>query len=149
MQSLLIQLGEHGKLLKQLVEVRRLPPASYTDMEWQVASALCELLVLADAQLRLLFAKRNRIDFAGIAQAAIRALGDEQNPTDLALQLDYRIKHILVDEYQDISINQYMLLQQLTRGRFSDETNTLFLVSDPMQSIYRFREAEVGLFLNT
>jgi len=78
---------------------------------------------------------------------ADRALGDEQAPTDLSLRLDYQIKHLLVDEFQDTSQNQYTLFSKLTAGWTPGDQRTLFLVGDPMQSIYRFREAEVGLFL--
>ena len=90
-----------------------------------------------------------RWDFTGLSLAALRALGPENSPTDLALYLDYRIGHILVDEYQDVSINQYELLEKLTAGWSMEDGHSLFLVGDPMQSIYRFREAEVGVFLAT
>ena len=148
-KAMISRLAEDDDLLGRLQEVRNLPRPWYTGPEWQVVQALCELLKLADAQLRLLFAERNQVDFSAVTQAAIQALGGEESPTDLALNLDYRIRHILVDEYQDISINQYTLLQRLTAGWSPQDGHSLFLVGDPMQSIYRFREAEVGLFLNT
>ena len=71
-------------------------------------------------------------------------------PTDLALALDYRIRHLLVDEFQDTSPAQVRLIAGLTRGwqgNDGDDGRSLFLVGDPMQSIYRFRKADVGLFL--
>ncbi|MEX2525623.1 MAG: UvrD-helicase domain-containing protein [Gammaproteobacteria bacterium] len=147
-KALIARLSEDDSLSRQLLAIRHLPPVAYTDEEWQVVQALCELLKLADARLWLLCSEQNRIDFSGITQAAIQALGDEEAPTDLALNLDYRIRHILVDEFQDISINQFTLLQRLTAGWSMEDGHSLFLVGDPMQSIYRFREAEVGLFLN-
>src|SRR6185312_3063120 len=76
-----------------------------------------------------------------------QALGTDEEPTDLALALDYRIRHLLVDEFQDTSQSQYELLTRLTAGWHAGDGRTLFLVGDPMQSIYRFREAEVGLYL--
>lgn len=148
-QVLLVRLAGETDLLDQLIEVRHLPPIHYTNSEWQVVEALCMLLKLADAQLLVLFGERNQIDFTGITVAAIAALETDGAPTDLALHLDYQIKHLLVDEFQDISSNQYTLLQQLTAGWSPGDGHTLFLVGDPMQSIYRFREAEVGLFINT
>ena len=79
--------------------------------------------------------------------AAAQALGEEQAPTDLALALDYRIRHLLVDEFQDTSVAHFEIVTRLTAGWSPGDGHTLFLVGDPMQSIYRFREAEVGLFL--
>ena len=48
--------------------------------------------------------------------AALRALGPEEEPTDLALKLDYQIKHILTDEFQDTSSIQFTILRRLTAG---------------------------------
>lgn len=148
-KALLARLGEEPELQRQLQEIRDLPPPAYSEPDWLVVQALCELLKLADDKLRALFTERNQIDFTGVSRAAVHALGAEEAPTDLALSLDYRIAHILVDEFQDISVTQYTLLQRLTAGWTPGDGRSLFLVGDPMQSIYRFREAEVGLFLNT
>ena len=149
LQGLIEQFKKIDDLKDLLAEVRTLPPAHYTDQEWEVLNALCQVLTLAAAELEVLFAEQNRIDFSGITQAAIKALGNLEQPSDLAMHLDYRINHLLVDEYQDISVIQYNLLQRLTAGWSQQDDHSLFLVGDPQQSIYRFREAEVGLFINT
>jgi ATP-dependent helicase/nuclease subunit A len=78
----------------------------------------------------------------------LRALGTPEEPTDLALAFDYRLQHILVDEFQDTSFSQLDLLERLTGGWADGDGRTLFCVGDPMQSIYRFRQAEVGLFID-
>jgi hypothetical protein len=52
----------------------------------------------------------------------------------------------LVDEFQDTSRDQYELLRTLTQDWSAGDGRTLFLVGDPMQSIYGFRNAEVGRF---
>ncbi|HEX4909718.1 MAG TPA: UvrD-helicase domain-containing protein, partial [Permianibacter sp.] len=109
---------------------------------------LAGVLRLALAQLWLVFAERNEIDFSQMAHAAIAALGEFDEPSELALALDYKIRHLLVDECQDTSVGQFALLKKLTAGWQPGDGHSLFLVGDPMQSIYRFRKAEVSLFLD-
>lgn len=129
---------------------RALPDPHYAEDEWQVLDALIHVLEETAAELELVFAETGQSDFAGIGAAALRGLGDEEaGYTDLALYLDRRIRHILVDEYQDTNWGQFHLLEKLVGAWQPGEDRSLFLVGDPMQSIYRFREAEVGLFMRT
>ena len=130
-----------------LQAVLALPPARYSDEQAAVLAAIGAVLPHAIAQLKLVFQARGQVDFTEISQCALRALGAEGEPTDLALALDYRIRHLLIDEFQDTSISQYELVARLTEGWEPEDGRTLLAVGDPMQSIYRFREAEVGLFL--
>ncbi|WIM06147.1 MAG: UvrD-helicase domain-containing protein [Candidatus Nitricoxidivorans perseverans] len=130
-----------------LAGVRRLPDAGYTEEEWATVAALAELLRLAAAELWTVFREAGEADFIEVASRALQALGEPEAPTDLALALDWRIRHLLVDEFQDTSPAQVALLQRLTAGWTPDDGRSLFLVGDPMQSIYRFRKADVGLFL--
>jgi ATP-dependent exoDNAse (exonuclease V) beta subunit len=149
MQALLVVLGDpsYESFRHRLHAVRGLPPQGYDDSQWETISALSELLRLAAAFLEVIFRERGEVDFTRIAQAALTALGEAERPSDLALALDRRIRHILVDEFQDTAQGQYRLLEGLTAGWERGDGRTLFLVGDPMQSIYRFREAEVGLYL--
>jgi len=130
-----------------LIAVAGLPDADFSESEWQLLQSLLEVLKSALAELRLIFAREGSVDFAEISAAALQALGPEAAPTDLALALDYRIQHLLVDEFQDTSRVHYELVERLSAGFTGQDGRSLFLVGDPMQSIYRFREAEVGLFL--
>lgn len=139
--------AKHDGLRQRLNDLPVLPNAVYTDSQWTVLKALFDVLFTAVGHLQLEFIAEGSVDFAEVAQRALDALGDEQAPTDLALALDYRIQHILVDEFQDTSFGQFVLLEKLTAGWTPGDGRTLFLVGDPMQSIYRFREADVGLFL--
>lgn len=130
-----------------LAQVKRLPHAFYTKDQWQVLQALFTLLPILVAELHLIFKQNNTLDFTQVTQQALQALGDEENPTDLTLYLDHSIHHLLIDEFQDTSIQQVQLIKKLVQNWLPDEGKTLFVVGDPMQSIYRFRQAEVGLFL--
>lgn len=127
--------------------VRELPPGHYTDTQWEMVAALLKLLPQAAAELKLCFAEQGQVDYAEVAEGAVFALGDDDAPTDLGLALDARLKHLLIDEFQDTSVAQYGLIKALTRDWEPGDGRTLFTVGDPMQSIYRFRKAEVGLFL--
>ena len=108
--------------------------------------ALAKLLVMAAAQLTRVFAEQGECDHPEVAGAARRALTEDSVPTPLAERLGTRINHILVDEFQDTSRDQYELLRTLTQDWSEGDGRTLFLVGDPMQSIYGFRNAEVGRF---
>jgi ATP-dependent helicase/nuclease subunit A len=149
MQNLLAAFAEHADFLSALNHCRLVPPAQYSDKQWPVIEALLTLLPILAAQLQLIFAEKGQVDFIEIAQAALTALGDDDAPTDVALICDYKIQHLLIDEFQDTSLSQMRLIEKLTRGWESGDGRTLFLVGDPMQSIYRFRNAQVGLFLQT
>ncbi len=146
--ALIGTLNDNEELRKAMAEVALLPPTTYTDNQWQVLNALFAVLKLTAAQLRVFFQQKSQIDFIENTQAALIALGDEAQPTDLALALDYQTKHILLDEFQDTSFTQFKLLEKMTLGWQTYDGRTLFIVGDPMQSIYRFREADVGLFIS-
>ncbi|MFL6414631.1 MAG: UvrD-helicase domain-containing protein [Bryobacteraceae bacterium] len=104
------------------------------------------ILDQAEVELGNVFREEGIVDFQEITRAATLALGQPESPSDLLYSLDYRIEHILVDEFQDTSRAQHELLKRLT-GQWSDgDGRTLFLVGDPVQSIYGFRAAEVALF---
>jgi ATP-dependent helicase/nuclease subunit A len=148
MVELLDSLRPDDGLAAMLHGLRLLPAPVYPDHEWAMIEALFTVLRGAAAHLRVVFGEQGRVDFSETALAAQAALGAELEPTDLALRLDYRLKHLLVDEFQDTSQSQHELLKGLTAGWQPGDGRTLFLVGDPMQSIYRFRKAEVGLFLD-
>ncbi len=147
MKSWLQRLQEHPALVACLQQVQLLPVPEYHQQQWQVLKALFEILPIASAQLLLQFQQKACVDFSAIAQSALHALGGQDDPTDLTLKLDNKISHILVDEFQDTSYLQFQLLEKLLAGWQENDGRTLFLVGDPMQSIYRFRQAQVGLFL--
>src|SRR2546425_4809918 len=141
-------LSGNEELRRALQALLCMPPERYSDAQWEVLDSIIRVLPLAVAQLKVVFAERGEADFTEFAQGAVRALGTPDAPSDLLLALDYRIRHILVDEFQDTSISQWELLERLTAGWEEGDGRTLFVVGDPMQSIYRFREAEVALFLH-
>ncbi len=147
MGALLDELRGAAGLEDALAVLVKLPQPELSEAEWATVECFSRLLRLAAGQLWLAFQEAGEVDFIEIAARAGLALGDDEAPTDLAQALDYRIRHLLVDEFQDTSPSQVELIRKLTRGWVPDDGRTLFVVGDPMQSIYRFRKADVGLFL--
>ena len=153
---------EHADFLELLIKIRNYPtddanlnsdldsdldsPSGATSIQWVQDWAM--VLSRALGYLKIIFQEKKQIDFTEVALLAQEAVTSEL-PSEILLRLDHQISHLLVDEYQDTSKQQYEFLKALTSGWSPTDGRTLFLVGDPMQSIYRFREADVGLFLKT
>jgi ATP-dependent exoDNAse (exonuclease V) beta subunit len=130
-----------------LAAVPKLPEPQYRDRQWEDLLALRTAMLHSVAELRVIFADQHCVDFVELALGAQQALGSVDEPSELLLALDRRIQHILIDEFQDTSKTQLRLLELLTAGWQTGDGRSLFLVGDPMQSIYRFRDADMSLFL--
>ncbi len=139
---------------EQLKQAAVLPNPTYSDDDHQRIAALKTLFAAAARQLLLVFAEHRQTDHAQFTQAALVALDPVRNGnvSDVLLKLDAQLRHILIDEFQDTSVSQWALLRYLMAGWESvgqgqeKQGRSLFLVGDPMQSIYRFRKAEPALF---
>ena len=136
-------------LAPQLALARRLPQTPVDAATRAPLRAIATALALAVTNLNETFAAHEAMDFTELALAANRALALDDLPTELAQALDYRIRHVLVDEFQDTSLSQHRLLAALVDGWEAGGGNTFFAVGDPMQSIYRFRDANLRQFLTT
>ncbi len=149
MASMLERVSRLPGLREALEEVSKLPDPHYPNAQWEVLKALIRVLPMAAALLLEVFRAQGQTDFSQIAAEALAALNEAGNPTALGMMLDHRLSHLLLDEYQDTSRSQAALLARLTAGWQPGDGRSLFLVGHPMQSIYRFREAEVGVYLET
>ena len=147
MQSLLIQLHTNTPLQMALQAIQNCPPIRYTESQWNLLHILISLFPLLVTQLQVIFQDHNVVDFTEVTLRALRALSKTEQPSDYTLQRDTQIHHLLIDEFQDTSIIQFRLIEALIVKWQPNDGRTLFLVGDPMQSIYRFRQSEVGLFL--
>jgi ATP-dependent helicase/nuclease subunit A len=146
MEYLLDRLGQTRGLDQLLRRVRELPLPRYDEDQWQTLQHLFMTLRRAVAELRVIFAERNEVDFTELGIAAREVLGDENASPDLLLALSGGLRHLLIDEFQDTSRSQHELVRLLLRAWDEGDGRTCFLVGDPMQSIYMFRQAEVELF---
>ena len=139
-------LSGQTELERLLGGVKYLPELDFAEDQIQALDSIAQVLKIAVAQLNILFETQQSGDFIQVALDADQALSDH-DATDVALFLDYKIQHLLIDEFQDTSSTQFALIEKLIANWQPNDTKTVFLVGDPMQSIYLFRQSQVGLFL--
>ncbi|MGA7340422.1 MAG: 3'-5' exonuclease, partial [Terracidiphilus sp.] len=145
--ELIASLGKIPNLESALAAVRRLPPPRYTEEDWRIVRACFLLLRRAAAELQVVFAESAAADYIEVAQIAESVLkGESEIPNESALAVADGVRHLLVDEFQDTSRRQHRLLGWLIAAWSEREGRTCFVVGDPMQSIYFFRDADAELF---
>jgi len=86
-----------------------------------------------------------RLDFDDLQARALRLL--EQNKGDIRRALHRRFRAVLVDEFQDTNSLQWRVIRSVVQAADgSVPPGRLFIVGDPKQSIYGFRDAEIRVF---
>jgi ATP-dependent exoDNAse (exonuclease V) beta subunit len=145
--DLIARLSTVPGLDSALAAVGSLPPTRYSDDDWQIVRASFTLLRRAAAELHVVFAETGAVDYTQVAQTALGVLqSPDGQPTDAALAVADGIHHLLVDEFQDTSRRQHALLRSLITAWPQPDGRSCFVVGDPMQSIYFFRDADAELF---
>lgn len=84
------------------------------------------------------------VDFGDLIMLPVQVLAENAN---IARQMHYRYRVIMVDEYQDSNVAQFLFLKALS-GVDEDSGTYVCVVGDDDQSIYKFRGAEVQNILN-
>lgn len=115
----------------------------------QRATALHRFARAFSARVQARKAAAGWLDFDDLITRASQLLSDATMAQWVLFRLDGGIDHILVDEAQDTSPQQWRVIEQLaaefTAGA-SDRLRTLFVVGDPKQSIYSFQGADIEVF---
>ena len=147
LEDLIEALSGVSALEGALDAVRDLPPARYSEEEWKIVRASFTLLRQAVGELQAIFAESGTVDFIEVAQIARGVLrGEDALPSDAAQAVADGIHHLLIDEFQDTSRRQHEFITSLIEAWPDSAGRTIFVVGDPMQSIYFFRDAEAELF---
>jgi ATP-dependent helicase/nuclease subunit A len=120
------------------------------DLDGLLARGLLRLLSIAASIYERLLGEHALLDFAGMLDRAVRLLEQQEEFSRSRLKLQSRYHHLLVDEFQDTSRQQWRLVELLidawAEGEgAADAQTSIFVVGDRKQSIYRFRHAEVTL----
>ncbi|MDP4078179.1 exodeoxyribonuclease V subunit beta [Acidovorax sp. A1169] len=91
------------------------------------------------------------VDMNDVERTALVMLADPVLSGWVQERLDARIRHLLVDEFQDTNPLQWQALHAWLSGYAGSgggsTAPSVFIVGDPKQSIYRFRRAEPQVFL--
>lgn len=85
-------------------------------------------------------------DFDDLEATAMKLMMDPEQSAYMLQKLDARVRHVLIDEFQDTNPVQWVILKCWLAEYGQADKPTVFLVGDPKQSIYRFRRAEARLF---
>lgn len=111
-----------------------------------LGSALCE-------ELRKLKNEKNKLTYQDISERVFDILATDKSIDKdyLYFRLDARINHILIDEFQDTSVPQWLTLKELAEEAMAgvgqyDKSGSFFYVGDPKQNLYRFRGGNSALF---
>ena len=114
---------------------------------WLYQQRLARLARLLIAEFTALKQERGWVDMNDIERAALALLGDEVLSGWVQQRLDARIRHLLIDEFQDTNPLQWQALWSwLSAYAGAGTAPSVFIVGDPKQSIYRFRRAEPQVF---
>jgi len=107
-------------------------------------SALLQLILDFDNEYAETKRRRGVVDFSDLEHLTLALLVDSKTgeKTGLAHAVSKRFKEIMVDEYQDVNA-----VQECIFNAVSQDGNNIFMVGDVKQSIYRFRLADPGIFL--
>ncbi|TJY57310.1 hypothetical protein E4T66_18055 [Sinimarinibacterium sp. CAU 1509] len=138
---------DEADIVQALRDVEMLPDLDALDGADGFALDLSRVLYRLCAHLQVVFQRAGAIDFVEMSMRALSTVTGAGGQIPLAERMDYLISHILLDEAQDTSAAQYGLLLALTGAWTPDDARSVFIVGDPQQSIYSFREAEVRLFV--
>ncbi len=136
--------------VRAIERMARFAPLEDHGLQDGLLEDVLELLRFLLAELNVVIMTEGQMDFQFLAERALLSLRGNQaegeSYSEVLLSEDRRLEHLLLDEFQDTSHTQHRLIRQLISGWMPGDGRTLFLVGDPMQSIYRFRAADVGLF---
>ncbi|MES2279859.1 MAG: UvrD-helicase domain-containing protein [Pseudomonadota bacterium] len=126
----------------------RLAAARHQHEAWDYQQRMARLSRLLLAEFKSLKRERGWIDMNDVERAALTMLGDTVLSGWVQERLDARIRHLMIDEFQDTNPLQWQALSAwLMSYSGAGKAPSVFIVGDPKQSIYRFRRAEPQVFI--
>ncbi|MES2412765.1 MAG: UvrD-helicase domain-containing protein [Pseudomonadota bacterium] len=129
-------------------ELQALCAARHQHRAWDYQQRMARLSRVLLAEFTALKRERGWVDMNDVERAALVMLSDPVLSGWVQERLDARIRHLMIDEFQDTNPLQWQALHAWLSG-YSGAGNapSVFIVGDPKQSIYRFRRAEPQVFI--
>ena len=130
----------------------RVAEATLQHQAWDYQQRMARLSRLLLAEFAALKRERGWVDMNDVERAAQTMLSDEVLSGWVQERLDARIRHLMIDEFQDTNPLQWQALSSWLSGYAgagagAAKAPSVFIVGDPKQSIYRFRRAEPQVFI--
>ena len=136
--------------------VLRVVAARLQHAAWTYQQRMARLTRVLLKEFSALKREHGWVDMNDVERAALVMLGDPVLSGWVQERLDARIKHLLIDEFQDTNPLQWQALRSWLSGYAGSgggssggegaTAPSVFIVGDPKQSIYRFRRAEPQVF---
>jgi ATP-dependent helicase/nuclease subunit A len=142
-------LGENEFVAKAQEIAVRFQSAIAQHAAWQHQQRMARLTRILIAEFAALKRQRGWVDMNDVERAALVMLSSSELSGWVQERLDARVKHLMIDEFQDTSPLQWQALYAWLSGYAGagGKPPTVFIVGDPKQSIYRFRRAEPQVFI--
>ena len=151
--------GDQNSLLKQSIEQIGLDPKQYPpkaigtaisaakarllapqEYRQQVGSYYEEVVARVYERYQQLLAENSALDFDDLIMKAVQLF---RNQLEVLAKYQSRYLHVMIDEFQDTNLAQYILSRQLA-GKYKN----ICVVGDPDQSIYSWRQANLRHILD-
>jgi DNA helicase-2/ATP-dependent DNA helicase PcrA len=151
--------GDQNSLLKQSIEQIGLDPKQYPPKAIGTAISSAKARLLAPQEYRHqvgsyyeevvgrvyeryheLLAENSALDFDDLIMKAVQLF---RNQPEVLAKYQSRYLHVMIDEFQDTNLAQYILSRQLA-GKYKN----ICVVGDPDQSIYSWRQANLRHILD-
>ena len=156
-QALLTQKGTARKLSDKLKGIETVREAQELLIElgaveaqhtaWLHQQRMARLARGLMADFAQLKRERGWVDMGDLERAALALMSDTVLSGWVQEKLDARVRHLLIDEFQDTNPLQWQALRSWLEGYTgAGQAPSVFVVGDPKQSIYRFRRAEPQVF---
>ncbi|TAH11449.1 MAG: DNA helicase UvrD [Curvibacter sp.] len=156
-EALFTKKGEPLKLSDKLVDLtivqsaqallQEVQQAELQDQAWQHQQRMARLARGLIKDYAALKRERGWLDMGDLERTALVLLSDPELSGWVQERLDARVRHLLIDEFQDTNPLQWQALHSwLSSYAGAGNAPSVFIVGDPKQSIYRFRRAEPQVF---